>query len=652
MKKKILVVDNDPLIVEFITGLLERKGHEVVAAEDGISALDILTSFVPDIMFIDLIMPRISGEKLCRIVRSMPHLNNCYLVIVSATVAEQAPDCSKVGADAYIAKGSYSTMGDHILAAVNGADDFSGERKPIMGLDDVHPRQMTKELLSQNRHLETMLESLSEGILEVYSERVVYANSAAVSLLGFDQKKILGSYPLDLFDKFARQRVEALLKSGTDKSDEIGKDIPVEINGRRVDMKALSLKEDASTTILVMRDVTEQKQTEEEKKRLEAQLQRAQKMEAIGTLAGGVAHDLNNVLSAIVGYPDLLLMQIPEDSPLRKPILILQDSGKKAATIVQDMLTLARRGVVTDAVVNLNDIISEYLKSPVHEKVKLYHPGVEVESNLGPDLLNITGSAMHFTQTIMNLVSNAAEAMTDGGKIFISTENRYIDRPISGYDSIEEGDYITLAVSDTGTGISSEDMERIFEPFYTKKKMGRSGTGLGMSVVWGTIKDHNGYIDVQSTEGKGTTFTLYFPATRQEIAEDKAQLSIEEYMGKGESILVVDDVKAQLEMAFTILTTLGYAADTVSSGEDAVEYLKEHTVDLVILDMIMDPGIDGLDTYKKILEVLPGQKTIVASGFSETDRVRDAQKLGAGAYVKKPYTLEKIGLAVKAELEK
>ena len=274
MKKKILVVDNDPLILEFITGLLERKGHEVVAAEDGISALNLLASFVPDIMFIDLIMPRISGEKLCRIVRSMPHLNNCYLVIVSATVAEQAPDCSKVGADAYIAKGSYSTMGDHILAAVNGADDFSGERKPIMGLDDVHPRQMTKELLSQNRHLETMLESLSEGILEVYSERVVYANSAAVSLLGFDQKKILGSYPLDLFDKFARQRVEALLKSGTDKSDEIGKDIPVEINGRRIDMKALSLKEDASTTILVMRDVTERKRAEEVRQKAHDELER------------------------------------------------------------------------------------------------------------------------------------------------------------------------------------------------------------------------------------------------------------------------------------------------------------------------------------------------------------------------------------------
>jgi len=375
-------------------------------------------------------------------------------------------------------------------------------------------------------------------------------------------------------------------------------------------------------------------------------------MEAIGTLAGGVAHDLNNILSGIVSYPDLLLMQVPDDSPLRKPILTMQNSGKKAADIVQDLLTLARRGVVITDVVNLNDIISEYLKSPEYEKLKSYHPEVEVKADLEADLLNISGSSVHLAKTVMNLVSNAAEAITDGGEVFISTENRYIDRPISGYDSVKEGDYITLAVSDTGVGISPQDMDRIFEPFYTKKVMGKSGTGLGMAVVWGTIKDHKGYVDVQSTEGKGTTFTLHFPATRREIAKEKALLPLEDYIGKGESILVVDDVKEQREIAFNMLTALSYIADAISSGEEAVEYLKEQSVDLIVLDMIMDPGMDGLDTYKKILELHPGQKTIIASGFSETDRVKEAQRLGAGQYVKKPYTLEKIGLAVRTELDK
>ncbi len=416
------------------------------------------------------------------------------------------------------------------------------------------------------------------------------------------------------------------------------------------------------------REIEERKRAEEEQKRLETQLQRAQKMEAIGTLAGGVAHDLNNILGGVISYPELLLMEMPEESPLRKPILTIQKSGEKAAAIVQDLLTLARRGVAVSEVVDLNHIVSEYLISPEYEKLKEFHPNVKLETDFKEDLLNILGSPVHLSKSIMNLVSNAAEAMPEGGKIFISTQNRYIDQPLRGYDDVTEGDYVTLTVSDTGVGISPEDIEKIFEPFYTKKKMGRSGTGLGMAVVWGTVKDHKGYIDVQSTEGKarpprlspaerddggqGTTFTLYFPVTREELVKDKSPVTIQDYIGKGESILVVDDVEEQREIASGILKKLGYPVTSVSSGEEAVEYLKDNSADLLVLDMIMDPGIDGLDTYKRILESHPNQKALIVSGFSETDRVRETQRLGAGAYVKKPYLLEKVGLAVRTELDK
>ncbi len=404
--------------------------------------------------------------------------------------------------------------------------------------------------------------------------------------------------------------------------------------------------------VMNCRDITDRIMAAEEKKTLEAQLRQAQKMEAVGTLAGGVAHDLNNILSGLVSYPELLLMDIPDDSPLRNPILTIQQSGQKAAAIVQDLLTLARRGVAVTEVVKLNDIISEYLKSPEYEKMKSFYPGVEVQTNFESDLLNIIGSPVHLSKTVMNLVSNAAEATPDGGKVSISTVNQYIDRPIRGYDHIEEGDYVTLTVSDTGIGISSEDIDKIFEPFYTKKVMGRSGTGLGMAVVWGTVKDHKGYIDVQSSVGKGATFMLYFPVTRKEITKDESLISIEDYMGRGESILVVDDVKEQRDIASGMLRKLGYSVTSVSSGEEAVEYMRDNSADLLVLDMIMDPGIDGLETYKKILELHPEQKAIIASGFSETDRVKEAQRLGAGAYIKKPYLLKKIGLAVKTELDK
>jgi CheY-like chemotaxis protein len=364
-----------------------------------------------------------------------------------------------------------------------------------------------------------------------------------------------------------------------------------------------------------------------------------------------VAHDLNNILSGIVSYPELILLDLPEDSPLRESILTIQESGHKAATIVQDLLTLARRGVAVTEVVNLNQIIFKYLKSPEYKKMRSFYHEVQVKTNLETDLLNIIGSPVHLSKTIMNLVSNAVESMPEGGTIFIRTGNRYIDMPIKGYDDVKEGDYAVLIISDTGTGISSDDLPRIFEPFYTKKVMGRSGTGLGMSVVWGTVRDHKGYIDIQSTEGKGTTFTIFFPVTREKPAKDKSRLSIEDYMGKGQSILVVDDVKEQRKIASGMLEKLGYSVAAVSSGEEAVEYMKTSSADLLILDMIMDPGIDGLETFKRILKRYPGQKAIIASGFSETDRVKEAQDLGAGEYIKKPYTLEKIGLAVKKELE-
>ena len=375
-------------------------------------------------------------------------------------------------------------------------------------------------------------------------------------------------------------------------------------------------------------------------------------MEAIGTLAGGVAHDLNNILSGIVSYPELLLMDLEKDSPLVKPILTIQKSGEKAAAIVQDLLTLARRGVAATEVVNLNNIISEYLLSPEHEKLLMDHPDIKVERQLEANLLNILGSPVHLSKTIMNLVSNAAEAMLDGGKIIVRTENRHEDKPKNAFDDISRGDYVTLTVKDTGIGIPKEDIERIFEPFYTKKAMGRSGTGLGMAVVWGTVKDHRGFIDIKSEEGKGSTITLYFPVTRKELVKDADLDSIEEIRGHGESILVVDDVKEQRQIASQMLEKLGYTVTTAASGEKAVDYMQHHSADLMVLDMIMDPGIDGLETYKQIAAINTGQKTIIASGYSESERVKEAQRLGAGVYIKKPYLLEKLGRAVKTELAK
>jgi signal transduction histidine kinase/ActR/RegA family two-component response regulator len=426
----------------------------------------------------------------------------------------------------------------------------------------------------------------------------------------------------------------------------------VQERDRQLDEHRQHLEDQVSKRTLELKQSNDQLKWEiKERKEVQERLDRAQRMEAVGTLAAGVAHDLNNILSGLVSYPDLLLMRLPVDSDMRQPLNTIRTSGQKAAAIVQDLLTLARRGITTAEVVDLRAIIEDYLVSPEHCKMISYHPDVRIETRFDPDLMNIAGSPVHLSKALMNLISNAAEAISGKGVISLSLRNQYIDIPIHGYDRVQPGDYIRMTVSDTGHGIAPKDLQRIFEPFYTKKKLGRSGTGLGMAVVWGTVKDHHGYIDVQSREGAGTRFDLYFPVTRREH-KPEMQFRVADHRGAGQAILVVDDIKEQREIASGILRDLGYRVHTADSGEGAVAFLNNHCVDLLLLDMIMEPGMDGLDTYRQVLRRYPRQRAVIASGYSENDRVREAQRLGAGIYVRKPYTIENLAQAIDHEFKR
>ena len=399
---------------------------------------------------------------------------------------------------------------------------------------------------------EMTLKFMSEGVLGFNPEGIiVYANPAAVFITGISEEELPGSNLLMLFPEADRREMQGVLGKMDDACGPFPRIFRTRRNGKQISIKILPVeKEGCRFAIAILNDVSHHL-------RMEAQIQRAEKMEAIGTLAGVVAHDLNNILSGLVSYPELLLLQLPQGNPLRKPIHTIQKAGEKAAAVVQDLLTLARRGIVVSDVVNFNDVLIEHLKSPEYEKLLQDHPKVHLQTRLAKNLTHISGSPAHLSKTIVSLISNAVVAMPDGGDILVSTENRYLDKPIRGYSHVVPGDYVVLNVSDTGTGLSTEDVERIFEPFYTKKKMGRSGTGLGMAVVWGVVEDHKGYIDVQNRQGRGTVFTLYFPAIPRELPEDKTGLSISSIMGNGESILIVDDVrelpKNNLRILFALL---------------------------------------------------------------------------------------------------
>jgi len=411
---------------------------------------------------------------------------------------------------------------------------------------------------------------------------------------------------------------------------------------------------DASGTVVscleISTNITERKLVEQQKQNLEERLRRAEKMEALGQLAGRVAHDLNNVLGVLMGYSELLLLEVPEESRFRQHVDKILHSSEKGAAIVQDLLTLARRGVTVQDVINLNSLVSDYLNTPLFERVKNDNPLIHFRTAYEPSPLNIKSSPVHLEKALMNLVSNAAEAVSGAGEVIIRTESRHLDKPVIGYDEVKAGDYMVLTISDTGMGIPADQKEKIFEPFYTKKKMGRSGTGLGLAIVWSTVKDHNGYIDIQTEVGKGTAFMLYFPVTQEEVITLSSTVPIERYMGRGESILVVDDIAEQRDIAARLLTRLGYAVHSLASGEEAVEYLREHKADILVLDMIMPPGIDGLETYRQVLKINPRQKAIIVSGFAENDRVQEARNLGAALFVNKPYVMEKIGTAIRDEL--
>jgi PAS domain S-box-containing protein len=566
-----------------------------------------------------------------------------------------------------------SDAGHLTIATKDGEEVLLEYRNALISDDAGHPiavhgaaRDVTERVRAQQALKESeekyreLVQYAPAGIYEfdLQAMRFASVNDVMCDYSGYTREEFLALDPYLLIAEDSLETAAGVLKKVFEEGQSNPEPVEYKIRGKNgrefwvlVNSKVIFKNGVPVRSMSVVHDLTGIRETQEEKRKLEIQLQNAQKLESLGTLAGGVAHDLNNILSGIVSYPELLLMDLAPDSPMQDPLRAIKESGEKAAQIVQDLLTLARRGVAAKKILNLNQIIGDFLASPEYRNLVSQNSRITVDTRLVPDSLNMAGSALHISKTLMNLVANAVDAMPSGGKMTLATMNRYIDQPYHGFETIPEGEYTVLEISDQGIGMPPSDVERIFEPFYTKKSMGRSGTGLGMSVVWGTVKDHDGYFDIHTEEGSGTTFVLYFPANRSDT-EITAPVYIDDYLGRGETILIVDDSKEQRELAARMLQRLGYETHTADSGEEAVDMLTRQAFALVVLDMIMDPGMDGLATFEKILQTTPDQKAVIASGFSESERVKKMQELGAGSYVKKPYTLEKIGVAVRKELDR
>lgn len=506
--------------------------------------------------------------------------------------------------------------------------------------------ERTRNLQESERRFHDLVTLLPEMVLETDIEgTIVYANKVAKDTLRINLKGDTPPKFLDIILDQDQERARDHFHNSLTGNHSSLKEFTVwgqESKSFPVLMRSAPILKDRTVfgARIIVIDVSERRQ-------LQQQLHRDSKMKAIGLMAGGVAHDLNNILSGVISYPELMLLDLEEDSPLRRPLKAIRQSGLDASDVVSDLLTVARGIAAKTEILNPNDLIRDYLDSADFKQLLASYPLIGATTSLAPDLQNISCSPIHFRKCLMNLTTNGLEAIAGNGQLSISTENHHQETSSGPADKggLGAGDYAKIIFHDSGTGIGPDEINHIFEPFYTKKVMGRSGTGLGLAVIWNTMQDHGGIVAVTSNS-HGTTFTLYFPCVEAEGITVMKQGESALIKGRGETILVIDDEQRQRDIAGDLLTSLGYMVETSASGEEAVEYLKSHSVDMLVLDMIMSPGQNGLVTYQQILELHPAQKALIASGFAENGDVRATLSLGASGFISKPYTMQEIGSAI------
>jgi PAS domain S-box-containing protein len=540
IKRKVLVVDNHHRVLKFMTDLLTREGHEVQTAENGLSALEKLETFIPDIIFIDLVMPNISGENLCRVIRGIPALRDVYLVVLSAIVAERNLDVTAFGAHACIAKGPFQQIAGHVLALLAQLEKKS-PLPAILGLADIRQREITSELLSSRKHLKVIINNMTEGVLETtLTGKVIFINPEAARLLGDKEENILGADLTGFFRK-DRARLQELLRKSALEPQTVAENQPLWSAGRQVTLRLLPLleAENAPSIIIIMRDITAWKQTERElaiyryhledlvrerngellesnrklreeidiRQEMEKHLLQFQKMEALGTLAGGMAHDFKNILQIIMGHADLIRHSGADALARRHSLEKIDEAGQRAEHLLEQILTFSRGIGQGKEPVQLQQVIQETLSLFAGVIPRAIRVSLEIESHCSP----VLADASQMKQVLFNLLSNARQAMAEnGGDLNITLKEVLIDARSSRENGLPPGRYASLITRDTGPGMSEEILDRIFEPYFTTKEPSE-GTGLGLAAVHGIVKSHHGSITACSTPGQGSTFQVLLP---------------------------------------------------------------------------------------------------------------------------------------------
>ncbi|MCW5201685.1 MAG: response regulator [Candidatus Electrothrix communis] len=637
--QKILIVDDKEQNLFTLRKVLADLDVEFVEATYGNDALKATLHNDFALAILDVQMPDMDGYELAELLRCDPKTENLPIIFLSAVYHD----------DYHVFKGYDSGAVDFIIKPYEPKILLSKVNFFLQLHQQKLALEKAVELERSKNYLENILFSMSDAIFVINLQgRIDICNQGSQSLVGYEQDEMAGQ-PLHAFlteeictawvqQLVADEQAEPLQNQETSLQNAYDEKIPVLASASPIRDEA----GEVHGAVFVLRDLRE-------RKKLEEQVYRSKRMESIGLMAGGVAHDLNNILSGIIGYPELLLKTLPENSNLREPLEAILESGQRAAMVVADLLTVARGVAIAKEVRHLNLLVKEYLNSPEHKKLNTLYPEISFEHRLEAMRTGIFCSPIHIKKCLMNLITNASEAVVGNGVISITTHNTQVDEVKALEYEIAEGEYIVLSVEDTGSGIPEKDLQHIFEPFYTKKSMGRSGTGLGLTVVWNTVQDHESKIFVTSGE-KGTCFQIYFPVSKEKVVVTEESSEQEKIAERSGTILIVDDEPQLRDIAARMLKSIGYTVDSVCSGELAIKYILDKPVDLIVIDMQMEPGMNGHDTYIEISKISPGQKAVIVSGFSDSADVKAALKLGANGFIKKPYSLDQLGRAVKEAL--
>jgi two-component system, cell cycle sensor histidine kinase and response regulator CckA len=611
----ILIADDEPIGRETLAGLLTTEGYRLAFACSGAQTLNRAIELIPDLILLDVMMPEMDGFEVCRRLRANPLLAEVPIILVSAL---DESDSRLRGIEA-------------------GADDFIS--KPF---DRIELRARVRSIMRLNRYrrlleervkFERLFTLLPNGIMVIDCKgNINLANPAMLRMLrDEDGERVIGRRLLDFIAPEMAAAFSACLSDiavGAPQSTQFETSI-VRLDGvvfpAEVDVGKFLCDNHPAAQIIV-RDITE-------KKSLEAQVLRAQRIESIGTLASGIAHDLNNVLT-----PTIMAIQILKkgliDPRSQKILKTLEETTHRGAELVKQVL-LFGRGIEGDrTIIPARDLIME-IERIVKE---IFSKSIDIRASLPDDLWSIVGDSTQLHQVLMNLCVNARDAMQNKGTLSISARNFLIDDSYTRMNlEARVGPYIIISISDTGVGIPPKLLDKIFEPFFTTKELGQ-GTGLGLSTAIGIVKSHGGFINVYSEVGKGTEFRIYLPATGTSNKHNSEESS-ELLSGRGELILIADDEEAIRDVTQRSLEAYGYKVLTAEDGIEAISLYTQHREEIsaVLTDMMM-PLMDGPATIRALHRINPEVKIIAASGLSPNDKNVPFPNIRANAFLPKPYT--------------